>query len=133
MQAWPGGKPYPVWFNPESVVPGSPALAVGSVQTPVTSLVPVQTSPGPHGSDNGQLARHVGSRYSTQGQPCHVQAVPLPPLEPSVGNWHTPPAQTREPQHWAPELQSEPSYQQQRESQVEAVYSQIAPVWGRLH
>src|SRR5215210_5186460 len=29
--------------------------------------------------------------------------------------WQTPPAQTREPQHWAPEVQK-PSYQQQRES-----------------
>jgi len=48
------------------------------------------------------------------------------------GNWQTPPAQTREPQHWAPKVHS-PSYQQQRESSVETVYSQMAPVWGRRH
>jgi len=46
--------------------------------------------------------------------------------------WQTPPAQTREPQHWAPEVQK-PSYQQQRESPVETVNSQMAPVWGRRH
>jgi hypothetical protein len=58
-----------------------------------------------------------------QEQPCQVQAVPLPALELelSPGNWQTPAVQTREPQHWAPELQSDPSYQQQRESPVEAV------------
>jgi hypothetical protein len=63
--------------------------------------------------------------------------VVLPAPPPSCGRlgyriWQTPPAQTREPQHWAPEVQK-PSYQQQRESPVDAVYSQIAPVWGRRH
>lgn len=53
-------------------------------------------------------------------------------LEPP-GNWQTPPAQMREPQHWAPEEQNDPSYQQQRESWVEEVNSQMAPVWARLH
>ena len=98
------------------------------------SLVPVQTSPGSHGSYSGQLARHSGSRYHTQVQPSHVHAVPLPPLEllPSA-NWQTPPAQTREPQHWAPKSHNEPSYQQQRLSPVDAVYSQMEPVWGRRH
>ena len=97
----------------------------------MSSLVPVQTSPGAHGSYSGQLARHPGSRESTQGQPSQVHAVPPPPLASPPGNWQTPLAQMREPQHWAPEEQNEPSYQQQRESPVEAVYSQIAPVWGR--
>ena len=103
----------------------------------MVSLVPVQTSHGSHGSYNGQLARHSGSRYSTQVQPSHVHAMPLPlpplppPLEPPLENWQTPPAQTREPQHWAPESHNEPSYQQQRLSPVEAVYSQMAPVRGR--
>ena len=92
------------------------------------SPVPVQASPGSHGSYNGQLARHPGSRHSTQAQPSHVHAVPLPPPESASGNWQTPPAQTREPQHWAPEVQNEPSYQQQRESPVATVYSQMAPV-----
>jgi hypothetical protein len=103
----------------------------------MSSLVPVQTSPAAQGSYNGQLARHSGSRYSTQVQPSHVHAVPLPTLEllfaPLSRNWQTPPAQTREPQHWAPEAHNEPSYQQQRVSSVETVYSQMAPVWGRRH
>jgi hypothetical protein len=99
----------------------------------MSSLVPVQRSPGSHGSYNGQLAMHAGSRYNTQVQPSHVHAVPLPPLEPPARNWQTPPAQTREPQHWAPEAHNDPSYQQQRESPVDAVYSQMAPVWGRRH
>jgi hypothetical protein len=71
-----------------------------------------------------------GVEEQSQPQPVHA---PLLVPEPPDMNWHTPPAQTLEPQHWAPELQSEPSYQQQRESPVEAVYSQMAPVWGRLH
>ena len=97
----------------------------------MSSLVPVQTSPGSHGSYNGQLARHAGSRYSTQVHPSQVHATPLPALEPPPGNRQTPSAQTREPQHWAPELHNEPSYQQQRLSPVETVYSQMAPVRGR--
>ena len=98
---------------------------------PIASLVPVQASPGLHGSYNGQLARQPGSRNSTQVQPSQVHAVPLPALEPPPGNWHTPPAQIREPQHWAPEAHNESSYQQQRLSPVETVYSQMAPVRGR--
>ena len=97
----------------------------------MVSLVPVHTSPGSHGSYNGQLARHAGSRYSTQTHPSQVHATPLPPLESPPGNWQTPPAQTREPQHWAPEVHNEPSYQQQRLSPVETVNSQMAPVRGR--
>ena len=48
------------------------------------------------------------------------------------GNWQTPLAQMREPQHCPPQEQSDPSYQQQRLSPVELVYSQMEPVTGRL-
>jgi hypothetical protein len=48
-------------------------------------------------------------------------------------NWQMPAEQTREPQHCVPEVQNDPSYQQQRASPVVEVTSQIAPVTSRLH
>ena len=48
-------------------------------------------------------------------------------------SWQIPAEHTREPQHCAPDVQNEPSYQQQRESPVALVNSQMAPVTSRLH
>jgi hypothetical protein len=72
-----------------------------ATQVPVTSLVPVQTSPASQGSYKGQLARHPGSRYSRQSQPSPVQ----------LGDWlvQVPPMQTLVPQHQASSAQLLPA------------------------
>lgn len=48
-------------------------------------------------------------------------------------SWQMPAEHVRDPQHCAPDVQNDPSYQQQRASPVVAVTSQMAPVTSRLH